>query len=287
MNVEQALEAIVRSCIKQIRANVSGVTRFHDIECLHQLRVGLRRLDAVLALFGDVACIPKNMERDVEWLMGQLGPARDWDVLAESTLPRVRHALPAQDALAEVRMAVQEKQRSLHGHVTEVASSARFETLLGELAHWVERRSWRQGMSGKWRARLKLRVTGFADDIMEHTRQRLIKRGSKLKGADAATRHRMRIAAKRARYATEFFAALYPRKRVRPYVLALSVLQDELGLLNDAAVANKLLGELGKGGDRLREGAALVRGYLASCQEEGEPKVRRLLKKFTSRSAPH
>lgn len=287
MNVEQAFEAIVRSCIEQIRANAHGLSRFYDVESLHQLRVGLRRLGAAFTLFSDVASIPKNMERDAGWLMDQLGPARDWDVLAQSTLPRVSNALAPLAALDEVRKALQDKQQSLHCHVAEVVASPRFETLMGELEHWIDRRGWREGMSSKGSARQKMHVTGFAGNILEQEQQRLIKRGSKLKGADAATRHRMRIAAKRTRYATEFFAALYTGKRVRPYVQALSVLQDELGWLNDADVASRLLGELAKGGDGLCEGAALVRGYLAASQVEGEPKVRKLWKEFSPLRPPH
>ena len=60
------------------------------------------------------------------------------------------------------------------------------------------------------------------------------------RGAGARTR---RLAAK-LRYATEFFAPLFPKKRTRSYRKALSVLQDELGAWNDAAVAARLAGEL-------------------------------------------
>ena len=52
-------------------------------------------------------------------------------------------------------------------------------------------------------------------------------------------RHRLRIALKKLRYATEFFEALY-RKSTRPYLAALKDLQDGLGHLNDVAVAQGL-----------------------------------------------
>ena len=61
---------------------------------------------------------------------------------------------------------------------------------------------------------------------------------------DAPARHRVRIAAKKARYAAEFFRDLLPKKEVKRYIKCLSSVQDRLGHLNDLAVASRLLPEL-------------------------------------------
>ena len=44
MSAEQAFERIIAGCLSQVILNGEGVARFHDVECLHQMRVGLRRL---------------------------------------------------------------------------------------------------------------------------------------------------------------------------------------------------------------------------------------------------
>jgi triphosphatase len=93
----------------------------------------------------------------------------------------------------------------------------------------------------------------------------------------------VRIAAKRTRYATEFFASLSPGKRVRPYVQAMAAMQDQLGWLNDAAVAGRLLDKLREGDALQRESAALVRGF---CSASGKTEVRRTWKKFRSVAPP-
>jgi CHAD domain-containing protein len=62
-----------------------------------------------------------------------------------------------------------------------------------------------------------------------------------LDNADAAHRHRLRIAAKRLRYAVEFFRSLFEHKAARHYAAALAQLQDVLGKLNDCATARRLL----------------------------------------------
>lgn len=57
----------------------------------------------------------------------------------------------------------------------------------------------------------------------------------------------MRIAAKKLRYAAEFFEPLYKAhaKRHRRFITAMSGLQDELGSLNDLATAPVMLSSLG------------------------------------------
>ena len=54
----------------------------------------------------------------------------------------------------------------------------------------------------------------------------------------------IRIAAKKMRYACEFFRSLYSRKMVRRYIKRLGALQDRLGTLNDAVSGRRLLDHL-------------------------------------------
>jgi triphosphatase len=56
--------------------------------------------------------------------------------------------------------------------------------------------------------------------------------------------HRIRIAAKKLRYAAGFFRSLSSGKAARRYVARLVKLQDRLGALNDAVTGRRLLGEL-------------------------------------------
>jgi triphosphatase len=111
------------------------------------------------------------------------------------------------------------------------------------LSRWLHGCGWRDEAPPRARARLAQPVAMFARQRMLACHERLCRRGRKRKG-DARQRHRLRIAAKRMRYAAEFFASLYRGKRVRPFVGALARLQDVLGKANDAAVAQALLDRL-------------------------------------------
>lgn len=280
MSVEEAFQAIVRNCIGQVQDNEAGVARYPDLEFLHQMRIGLRRLDAAFSLFGDVVPVPPGIIDELDWLMDELGPARDWDVFLESTLPRVSGAMPEHSRIDALQAAAREQRDALHARATEAVCSARFARLIGTLESWVDQRAWRDDLSAKAKLRLKMRVGDFAAGVLEREQQRLHKRGRKLKEFSAERLHRVRIGAKRARYAAEFFASLFPGKQVRPYVQALKRLQDELGWFNDAAVAARLLEETCEHNDKAWEGAALVRGYLAAVQEDSERRTRKLWKKL-------
>lgn len=110
-------------------------------------------------------------------------------------------------------------------------------------------------------------AAAFAAAQLALTSQRLRQRGKKLDRHGGKPRprelHRVRIAAKRARYAVAFFQSLL-RSRASAYLAALTALQDELGALNDVHVADGLLRQLQRE-DACCDGSAdFARGCLAS-----------------------
>ena len=286
MSAEQAFQAIARNCIAHIQANEAGVAKVHDGECLHQMRVGLRRLRSAQSMFRGLIVLPVDLATDIDWLVGQLGPARDWDVLAASTLAKVSEAAGHPAQLVELRMAVQRQANELHGVAAAAVASERYSRLMLELSGWVERRGWRDGAPLATQTRLRQRVGKFADAVLERDQERLLKRGRQLRSATPEARHRVRIAGKKTRYAAEFFGSLYKDKQVRPYVKSLTRLQDELGWLNDAAVAQGLLEELAQRRVELREGIGFARGYLQSRMQDADRPLRRAWKRFAPLRAP-
>src|SRR5258708_29075569 len=93
--------------------------------------------------------------------------------------------------------------------------------------------------------------------------RQLRKRSKRLRHLAPADRHRARLAAKKLRYAAEFFAALYRGGRATRYIEALARLQGALGKLNDLATAERLLDELVPAGTTapgVAHAAGIVRG---------------------------
>ncbi|MBD8625921.1 CHAD domain-containing protein [Oxalobacteraceae sp. CFBP 8753] len=261
MTLEDAFQAIGLNCVAQIEANVPGVLKQH-VESLHQMRVGLRRLRALLAMFEELAPPPVPLHASIEWLSGELGPARDWDVLADSTIKRV----PGIDAHA-LRQAAHDRATGHHAQILHVLREARYTELMAQLKDWLSERRWQPEGGLPKESPLLERAAKSALPLLRTAEKRLAKRIDGLEEADAPGRHRVRIAAKKARYAAEFFRDLLPAQRVKRYLGHLEKLQDRLGALNDLAVADQLLEELKGGSSQVAKQAAYVRGYIAATGE--------------------
>jgi CHAD domain-containing protein len=87
--------------------------------------------------------------------------------------------------------------------------------------------------------------------------------GRGIRSLDAKELHRLRICIKKLRYASEFFEELWAKAARENYVGALKRLQDELGEVQDAESATRLIGDIGEkqgyGGRQAREWAKALR----------------------------
>lgn len=259
MSMEDALQSIGLGCVAQIEANLPGVL-VQSVESLHQMRIGLRRLRALLDMFGELAPPPAELRDELDWLSGELGATRDWDVLAGTTLSGVKGI-----QTEALQAAATERARALHKHLLPTLQAPRSTELMLRMRAWLHDRQWRPaGGLQKGDPLTQPALDGLVP-LMRKAQQRLRKRIKGFDENDAPARHRVRIAAKKARYAAEFFSDLLPRKEVKAYVKHLSRLQDRLGHLNDLAVAAKLLPVLENSGHA--HDGAFARGYVAGASD--------------------
>jgi CHAD domain-containing protein len=167
-----------------------------------------------------------------------LGRARDWDVFVHGMLRALREQRAEEsDVIAFERRCI----RLGRAHVRAaqgVVVSAAWQRLWLELGRLLAEGVWMQEQPA-----LALPADVFASSLLQQRAAALKKRGKHLQELDAAGRHRLRIAAKKLRYAAEFFAPLFPKRHVRSYVQSLAGLQEILGELNDAATLLRLLQE--------------------------------------------
>lgn len=282
MTAAQGFRAIAANCMAQIEGNEAGVAEGDDPECLHQMRIGLRCLRSALDLFRGVIACPPALCEEIDWLGAQLGEARDWDVLSETSVAAVAAGISIDAGVN----AVQQLVSAMAGAKREIASAAvtsvRFTRLMLKFHCWLLATADCSSAASN-KANTPLRK--FADQMLEQERQRLLKRGKHLRDADPSARHRLRVAVKRSRYATEFLRSLYPAKRVNRYVDVLSSLQDELGRLNDAAVADRLLHEIQQLKPNLAAAVGFIRGYVAASAQE-DRKLNKLWKQCSRMKAP-
>lgn len=81
-------------------------------------------------------------------------------------------------------------------------------------------------------------------------------------------------------YAAEFFASLFSDRTVRPYIKSLNGLQDELGFTNNAAVADRLLGDVSASRPELSVDVGFVKGFLAARATTEDKKIIKLWRQF-------
>ena len=279
----EALAGILRNCLEQMQANEQGVLA-GEVESLHQMRVGLRRLRAAMAMVKDLVQLPAPLADDVEWLAGELGDARNWDVFIESLLP----GLPVPDehkpALARVEVAAREEAERHRARVRSAVGSARYTSLMLGLGAWIAGQGWQQ--EGQPAPELAQKVGKTAPGLVRHAAARVRKRARGIDLQHPETLHKVRIAAKKERYAREFFAALsHGKKEVRRHDM-LTGMQDELGLLNDSVVARELVGQLR---ERVPQELALlgfIEGVLAARAFEALPRAgKHVRRKLRARAA--
>jgi inorganic triphosphatase YgiF len=279
--VDDALQRILGGCVRHWVENEAAARDGRNPEGLHQLRVALRRLRSAMTLFKTALSGEARgaWNAELRWLLGPLGPARDLDVFATEIMAPVRDARPDDPDLIALEDLVAERRREAQGAVREALGAERYGDLALGLACWVARRGWRQGADIDVLLKQRQPVRDFADAILARFHRRVLKRGRHFARLDAHERHEVRIAFKKLRYGTEFFASLYPRKQVARFRKTATQMQDILGHLNDVAVAQGLVQGLLDGvepGSRQRSaalGAGQVIGWQVAHAAELEPQA--------------
>jgi inorganic triphosphatase YgiF len=282
----EALAGILGNCLEQMQANEQGVLA-GEVESLHQMRVGLRRLRAAMAMVKDLVQLPAPLAADVEWLAGELGDARNWDVFIESLLPGLPVPEAHKPALARVEVAAREEAERHRARVRGAVGGPRYTGLMLGLGAWIAGQGWRQSgkQDGESAAALARKVSKTAPRLVQHAAARVRKRARGYDLKQPESLHKVRIAAKKERYAREFFESLsHGKKEVRRHDL-LSGMQDELGLLNDGVVARGLVAQLR---ERVPQELALlgfIEGVLAARALEALPRAgKRVRRKLRTRA---
>jgi triphosphatase len=217
-------------------------------------------------------------------------------VLAGATLPELasRFGGAAQpgtlswDAFLSLQTAVDTLARKRRATAAKmVAASGATRLLLGFCA-WVIGERWREGASRDILLKLDAPVCEFAGKALRRKRRRLLRRARHLGRLQGVEQHQVRIAAKKLRYASEFFSSLLSSGKERTFARRLSRLQDELGLRNDARVADGLLAELvGDGGGGIAQAAGFARGCLLERGAHGKRRLMRCWNAFEKAPLPH
>ena len=238
MSARVAFEIIARSCIRQLRANEACARSAQDPEGVHQFRVGLRRMRALIGAYRRHLAPEFSgfLSTELDWLQTRCGPARDWDVLVIGTLRPLRKALPADRTIPPMLKEAAAARDEAYAVVRSTLDGPRYVELLSRLELTLTDGRWSASAPGSGRL--------LDQPACELARNILKSRSKKLPQPPSAPTmdelHGLRIAVKKLRYAAEFFRSLYGRSRAAKFIATLQDLQDCLGAINDAVIGQQL-----------------------------------------------
>ena len=261
MSPDDAFRVTLSDCVAQMTANAGVLRGGPSTEGLHQLRVGLRRLEVALKSFGDAFEQPwlEELRGRAKVLSSRLGPARDLDVFVEDLLVAPAKGFSGEDEgemFALLRSAAQEARDTAWKQASTCVAGADFAAFIDDVAALAH-------------SRLPLapghRLKPMAVKMLARQAARAKKRGRAARSHEEGDLHRLRIALKKLRYTAEFFAPLYKRKKVKRYLSQIKKLLGVLGQLNDIAHARAVIAQLTPPGRELdgslRFAAGTVQGW--------------------------
>jgi inorganic triphosphatase YgiF len=267
-DVQSAFQAIAKACLYQLVAN-QPLMLDGDPDGLHQMRVSLRRLRAAISLFSDMLA---NMQTDglkaeLKWITGELGPARELDIFLRRVVKPA--AEPHRPGVSVIGRELRQRLEDAVARARGAVESSRFRSLVLDTAGWIEAGDWTRDPDEVGCALRERPIADVAAGELRRRWKKIVKQGKRLDKLGPQRRHRLRIRTKKLRYATEFFAGVFPAKkskrRRQKFAESLEKLQDSLGDLNDIAVHEELSERLAhtKGGSRRRRSDPAKKAFAA------------------------
>ena len=240
LTAEVVLRRIGRACLDHMLRN-EDLALAGDAEGIHQMRVALRRLRAILSSFSPL--LPADQRRwaseQLRWVGSSLGEARNLDVFSSSVLPPARAALPVASEFERLALAAEKRRQSAHAEAAAAISSTRYTKAVLALLRWLDGDDWLVGGEA-----LLQPIDAVAPALLDRCLRQAEKRARHFAQQSAAKRHSLRIALKKLRYAGELLATLYDHDAAKLFIQRLKRLQDDLGDANDVQVGAEIVASL-------------------------------------------
>lgn len=250
LTAAEAFQRVAHACVRQFRLNEPIVVEERTVEALHEARVAMRRLRSALSLFKDLVADDKVdiLKTGLRDLSRRLGDARNLDVYIERALVPEVERDGAEPGVYAFFDHVQTLREQAYDKVAADLNAPATQRLMLDFMAWIQDGPWLTD-SDPQRAKLRDQpVVDLAVATLAKRDRTVRKTGKKLADLDPPTRHRVRIAAKKLRYASEFFSALNTSKadkrKYEKFVKAMKVFQEDLGELNDLHTGHELAADL-------------------------------------------
>jgi CHAD domain-containing protein len=241
----RAFTLIGMACLRQLIAHEPGTIK-RAPEALHQMRIALRRLRAAISLFSEIVNDEQveAIKTELKWLGREFAPARDLDSLLADVIKPLRKQQADAPGFASVAGIFARERLKSYRQAQAAVQSPRFRALVTDTTAWIEAGPWSKSTNAQIVARRDEPIEALAGEELSRRRKKIRRRGRDMTSLDSEELHALRIQVKKLRYATEFFAGVYPgkkaEKRQKKFRSALKQLQTCLGAFNDITTRKAL-----------------------------------------------
>jgi CHAD domain-containing protein len=232
----KAVKQIHRQLLRIMSLNENGIIKDIDTEFLHDFRVAIRRIRALYGLPVDFIDpgIVQQARTDFTGLGKRTNRLRDIDVYL-SRRSDYNDMLPAGRRTALVRFFEQliQERKQVHSSLVRFLRSRRYHNL---------KRKWEILISDEEKSipAQGPTVKIFAASQISDLYRSVLEKGVRIDEHTPDRKlHKLRIACKKLRYTTEFFAGLFDADAVCDFITHLKRLQDNLGAFNDLSLQQR------------------------------------------------
>ena len=168
-----AFRRLAMACLAQVSANAELLRVVRRPEAMHQLRVGLRRLRAALAVFQPLLAEAdrERIEAELKWLAHETDAARDLDVFIRDVFHPTALEAPSPD-LAPLGRRLLTARGQAYDRALAAVQSSRYGLLMLETTAWIETAALPDAP-----------VRGFAAEALDRLHRQVEKRGRDLAGS--------------------------------------------------------------------------------------------------------
>ncbi|MGD8343362.1 MAG: CHAD domain-containing protein [Desulfobacterales bacterium] len=241
MRSDEATKIILRFLLKVMRTNEAVFEKDLDTEVLHDFRVAIRRTRSALAQIKNVfpARTTDRFKKDFASVGKRSNALRDLDVYLLNQ-ESYKKRLPAvlRDDIDPLFAHLRKKRARAHQHVLRGLKSSQYKKIMKDWEAFLNKPT----PGSATAANAELPVIELARSRIYKKFRGIVKTGSKiLSNTEDELLHALRIECKKLRYLMEFFANLFPRKKINALIAQLKNLQDNLGDFNDLCVQQEYL----------------------------------------------
>jgi len=290
MPTDEALAILTSGLVSTFLTRLGQIEARAGAEPVHQARVTLRRLRALMLAFRPVLRdIESALKPPLADLKEVLGPARDWDVFLSETVDPLARSLDAADAVTDwLKQAAISRRDAAYAVLTDWLKGPAYRDLAWRLIGLGLGHGWRlaaetatppevvaedqAGTAAAAPAPMAEATTNLIGPYtlrcLEHRWKKTARPTRELAEMPPPELHGLRIKCKKLRYQAEMFLDVVPGKSGRRLIKRLAYAQETMGLLNDGAVATELVQSLRPAGEveasdqvLAAEAIGLIRGY--------------------------